>query len=320
MANTDRIVFKNLDSVITRVKEWVLEKYPMTYNKDEHDLNVYNSLDATDVSITVKNNGISSGVSVMSDKALLKTDGASIYSDNEFTPTVDGKAGNTTFSLQETDGTMTSSKAVFTSGAQSMSNDNGVVTLKGDKVELNGGAHDGADIATIILDEEEVFLKDNASTPDKHGRVFIGIEPDSVPDGNKKPHGIYLGSIYPMGYSLSGSGTETVASGTTPTEFQHVGAMVNLSAGTWIVTFSMSYPDSVDGRRLCGSVFVGGAEDVESKCVQSASAGGVHHMSVAGSTIVEVPIGGTKLVQLAGYQNTGVAKSVAFEWTATRVG
>lgn len=322
MADTNRIVFKNLDSIIIRVKEWVLEHYPMKY--DGNVFQVYNSVESmksgNTPAITVNNNDIL----IKSDNILVKNNSGQIsYGDSS--DALLAKIGDAEIEVKEDSAVMTApdgKQTTFKFGTQSVTDNDTSTTLMGDRVELNCGAHnDGgswADVGNLVADNGEIFLKDNATTSDKHGRVYIGIKPENVL--NKKPHGIYLGSNLPMGYTINKSGTESLSTGTTPAEFSDFNAITSLSAGTWVVTFSMSYPTSVDGRRLCGSIFVNGVEDIESKCTQSASVAGVSHMAVSGSLIVEVPIGSTKTVRLGGYQNTGESRDVDFTWTAMRIG
>lgn len=329
MANTDRITLSNFKIVAEKIKYWVTHRYPMKYEDEsgETTFSIYPTKakkDADQPSMVVANGANGEMVTINGALDVLETasefelnsDGVSIDAGSAIHIDMSTSSAN----IQNIQEEYTN----ITVGDQSVVDDGEVITLKGDKVKLQGGSHfvDGQGYittASFVLDDGSVVVKDGGAE-NPYARLLLGKERSELKYNVNDPCAIFAGHAGKIGYIYDGTnhGTEM------GTGAWHQAWSCNLNFGSWMVVYQLSTDAgaSKNGQGLGGRVMMNGEEIVEGHSYVTTGTGG-STLTINGSCIVDLrgesPTAPSKTVRIETYQNSGANQVITCNLRAMRI-
>lgn len=307
MQDTNLIKVENIKAAILKIKDWVSNLYPMTYDKNVPKLKVSNTKSASSREMLSISGNSSTNLKVECDELKLGNP-----SRNYATATDDFKLKyNANDVLQ-----MEAKVRAINPKKTYMGNSNSEIILDSteESVEFNSGeeikfkATKNNESTLTIKDDNNgggsVTLRDSSAT--KHNRLFVGIDPSEIP--SPAQNRIYLGSKSPLGHAYMGQATNVaVSSGTSA--YTDLKSLDITDRGVYYVQWSAYSTDLLgDKVRFAGGVALNGSTIPNSRMaiVTSVST----RPSIGGGAVVELGESETTVtVSVRVYQDSGSKKN-----------
>lgn len=318
MLDTNKIIVENIKALVSKVKTWVEDLYPITYTESGNisNLSFYTTKAKLNTFLNFDSNNGKTDIDVISNNVSVNGDSAEIKVADIC------RIGKSTASnvLMNVDGTTTitgvsSAQLSDVSNKESVTvdSDNGSIIIKAlNKIKIRVGS---AISVTTYSQQSEVRVEDGCLMLDDqqgsglpHGRLLLGINPEDITVNEQ--YGLYLGHTTPVGYEFSKNNTGNVTSGTTFRGWTSSDTAVykaQPTAGTWLATYSIVCADCADKMRIAGRWFLNGEEVLDGACTQASA--GTGQMAIQGTSTIKIPYGSTgNVLELRMYQNSGSTK------------
>lgn len=328
MLDTNKIIVENIKALVSKVKTWVEDLYPITYTENGNisNLSFYTTKAKLNTFLNFDSNNGKTDISVMSNKMSVNGDSAEIKVADLC------RIGESTASnvVMNVDGTTTitgvdSAQLSDVSNKESVAVDsaNGSIIIKAlNKIKVRiGSAISGATYSQqsqVRIEDGCFVLDDNQGGGTPHGRLLLGIKPEDITVN--EPYGLYLGHTTPVGYEFSRTDTGQVTTGTTFRGWTSSNTGVYKASptfGTWLATYSILCANCSDKMRIAGRWFLDGEELLDGACTQASA--GTGQMAIQGTSTIRVPYGVTGNLELRMYQNSGSTKECTVNIHLVRV-
>lgn len=318
MLDTNKIIVENVKATIMKVKDWVLNLYPITYT-DSGSIQTFKWFNKK---------GGKEVISLTHDGTFADIDSVSIHGDNN---TIDSR--NSTIIV---DG----SKVSVESGYEDLLliNNNTTLSAKNNNPAelIAGGTYIKETDKTVVnADNKIAMTASNSAVKIEGGDLYIdgklhlGYDPNLIPVGTKYdvPYSINSNddtykpvdsNLYTRGVHVQKSDTYPVSTGT---DWQDKCRLI-LYQGSWLITCSVTTASGVtigDGNRLAMKVVYTGDVEKDDMLSRRIVTGTGTRIGVQGCGYVNVPVGGQVTARLNVFQTSSSTKDCVCTIKATRI-
>lgn len=231
MSNTDRIRFSHMKTVVDRIKDWVDELYPITYNNSSKWFKWYPTMAKASAVVDIEPND----VNITTDTNFGANVGNSAIIMNGSQILMRPNASGDQFTINKNTGNVVMNSNPILVGVDYDNEDIWGLTIDNEKVLVKA-----VDAVNVKVGTSELSLKDADLVFTDSGNpncslIMGGVTP--AIDANH-PHTIYSASGDGVGHIETTSGSKSVTHSTTGGYVQ-VGT-IKLSAGSWLISFGVS--------------------------------------------------------------------------------
>lgn len=296
MANTDKINLENLKIGLPKIKEWILDLYPLKKQTSEFDICYDTSLSTNAVKIV--KNGTRADVEIIGDTIVAKDGDTKLRVSDEGLTAITMKGYDGGRNIIGWDGKKF--KALIKDGVMR------IKSMTRAMLEVFETSPSNQDVN--VNASKKVILKENGNTPTVRvedgdliitggGNLYLNIDPSEIPDEYVETSAVYAGSIMPNGYITTLNGSKALSSGTSFQEFATSNEVPN---GCYIVTYELYFDATVDNKVIGGRLSLKDSAGNKTVCPESGyiiGTGSDKASTINGTALIDIPYGttGTKI-------------------------
>lgn len=311
MANTDRINLGNLKVGLPKIKEWILDLYPLKKQTSEFDICYDTSLSTKAVKMV--KNGVRADVEISGDTIVAKDGNTKLRISDEGLTAITMRGYDGGRNIIGWDGNKF--KALIK---------NGVMRIKSRARAMLEVFETSSNQDANVNASKKVILKENGKTPTAKvedgdliitggGNLYLNIDPSEIPAEYVDTSVVYAGSIMPNGHITSLNGSKALSSGTSFQEFVVSDEVPN---GCYIVTYELYFDTTVDNKVIGGRLSLKDSAGNKTVCPESGyiiGTGSDKVSTVNGTALIDIPYGttGTKIC-IDARQNFGSNKNISW--------